>query len=383
VVTFSACLIFPSTALPGRDIEQKSRELENLRVQIRSIKKQLEVGQAKKSRAEAKLLEIERAIGDVGRTLRGIEDDLEANRRRLSELDRRREEQMRLLAGQRQALAAEARAAYVMGRQQQVKLLLNQEEPSSIGRMLVYFRYLSRARAGQIDAMRNSLEELKEVKRSIGEETRSLNELRQRREDETRRLQAQKRVRKQAVAALARELSAQGGELTRLKRDEHQLGKLLSSLQEVLPAAPGGASEHRTFRAMKGRLRWPASGELTRRFGTRRGSTGLKWRGVLIAAPEGAKVRAVSQGQVVFADWMRGFGLLLIIDHGDGYMSLYGHNQALYKEVGDWVDTGEVVTALGASGGQTESGLYFELRHQGRPVNPASWCAGKPSSVPG
>jgi septal ring factor EnvC (AmiA/AmiB activator) len=383
VVTFSACLIFPSTALPGREIEQKSRELENLRVQIRSIKKQLEVGQAKKSRAEAKLLEIERAIGDVGRTLRGIEDDLEANRRRLSELDRRREEQMRLLAGQRQALAAEARAAYVMGRQQQVKLLLNQEEPSSIGRMLVYFRYLSRARAGQIDAMRNSLEELKEVKRSIGEETRSLNELRQRREDETRRLQAQKRVRKQAVAALARELSAQGGELTRLKRDEHQLGKLLSSLQEVLPAAPGGASEHRTFRAMKGRLRWPASGELTRRFGTRRGSTGLKWRGVLIAAPEGAKVRAVSQGQVVFADWMRGFGLLLIIDHGDGYMSLYGHNQALYKEVGDWVDTGEVVTALGASGGQTESGLYFELRHQGRPVNPASWCAGKPSSVPG
>jgi septal ring factor EnvC (AmiA/AmiB activator) len=130
-------------------------------------------------------------------------------------------------------------------------------------------------------------------------------------------------------------------------------------------------------------LRWPAQGHLAKRFGTLRGNSGLKWQGVLIEAPEGGQVRAVSQGRVAFSDWMRGFGLLLIIDHGDGYMTLYGHNQALYKEVGEWVDSGEVVASLGASGGQTQAGLYFEIRHNGQPVNPLGWCTGKPAAASG
>jgi septal ring factor EnvC (AmiA/AmiB activator) len=382
-VLLVACLAFSATGLADQDVAKKARELENLRVQIRSIQKRLEAGRAKKSRAEARLSEIEREINEVGASVRRIDGDLETNRRRLVDLQARREAQQRRLQRQRQVLAAEARAAFLMGRQQQVKLLLNQEQPASIGRMLVYFHYLSRARSEQIDAVHSTLAELQELESSIGEQTRSLSELRQRREDETRRLQARKRIREQAVAALTRELRTQGDELGRLKRDERQLQELLSSLREVLREASPTGDDRQLFRSRKGKLRWPASGELAKRFGTRRGSTGLKWRGVLIAAPEGGKVRAVSQGRVAFADWMRGFGLLLIIDHGDGYMSLYGHNQALYKEVGERVDTGEVVAALGASGGQMESGLYFELRHQGRPINPASWCAGEPGGAPG
>jgi septal ring factor EnvC (AmiA/AmiB activator) len=150
----------------------------------------------------------------------------------------------------------------------------------------------------------------------------------------------------------------------------------------MLVDIPAEADGQQPFHSRKGKLRWPARGRLAQRFGAPR-SGGLRWRGVMIEAQEGGEVRAVSQGRIAFSDWMRGFGLLLIIDHGDGYMSLYGHNQTLYKEVGEWVDTGEVVALLGASGGRTESGLYFEMRHKGRPINPVHWCAGKPAASSG
>jgi len=270
-----------------------------------------------------------------------------------------------------------------MGRQQQVKLLLNQEQPSAIGRALVYFGYLSRARLAQIEVMRMTLQQLRDLEQSVGEKTQQLNELRIRHEDESARLRQQKGAREQLLAEVTRELASRGGELKRLRNDEQQLQELVASLQEVLADVPAAAGEQRPFKTMKGKLSWPARGELARSYGSRRGNTGLKWQGVLIAAPEGGKVRAISQGRVAFADWMRGFGLLLIIDHGDGYMSLYGQNQALYKEVGEWVDTGEVVATLGASGGQTKAGLYFELRHKGRPINPLGWCAGTPAPAAG
>jgi len=361
------------------DAAQTARELEKLRAQIKAVQKNLEASQAKKSRAERRLLDIERQISQVSRSLRQIDTDLQGNRDQLGELQARQESHTRQLARQRDGLAAEARAAYVMGRQQQVKLLLNQERPSAIGRALIYFGYLSRARLEQIDAMRATLQQLRELEQAMGEKNRQLGELRLRHEDETRRLQEQKRSREQLLAAVTRELDSQGGELKRLKDDEQQLRELVASLQQLLADIPAETREQRPFKTMKGKLSWPARGELVRRFGSQRGSSGLKWQGVLIAAPEGGKVRAISQGRVAFADWMRGFGLLLIIEHGDGYMSLYGHNQALYKEVGEWVDSGDVVATLGASGGQLEPGLYFELRHKGRPVDPLSWCAGKPA----
>jgi septal ring factor EnvC (AmiA/AmiB activator) len=284
---------------------------------------------------------------------------------------------------QREHLASEARTAYAMGRQQQVKLLLNQEQPSAVGRMLVYFGYFSRARLQRIEAISASLEQLRLVEESIARKTASLTDLRASQQRQSERLQEKKRARKQAVAGLSRELENQGGKLKRLKTNEQELQQLVSSLQELLVDIPVDASQQQPFKSLKGKLRWPTRGRLAKRFGSRRGSAGLKWRGVMIEAAEGGDVRAVAQGRVAFSDWMRGFGLLVIIDHGDGYMSLYGHNQALYKEVGEWVDTGEVVAQLGASGGQSASGLYFELRHKGQPINPVRWCAGKPATKSG
>jgi len=378
-LTCAVLCLNPSGVVAAKDAAQTERELTSLRAQIRTLQKDLAAGEAKKSRAERRLLDTEREINEVARRLRQIDTDLQANREQLGELQAKQQNQVRQLASQRAGLSADARAAYVMGRQQQVKLLLNQERPAAIGRALTYFGYLSRARLQQIEAVRTTLQQLRDLEQAIGDKNRELGELRLRQEQQTRQLQEQKRSREKLLLALARELESQGGELKRLKNDEQQLEKLVASLQQVLEDIPTDSGEQRAFKALKGSLRWPAHGELVRRFGSQRGGSGLKWQGVLIAAPEGGQVRAISAGRVAFADWMRGFGLLLIIEHGDGYMSLYGHNQALYKEVGEWVDTGDVVATLGASGGQSEPGLYFELRHKGRPVDPVKWCAGTPA----
>lgn len=376
-------LFFPATAFSAQDAVEKAKELETLRTQIHSLQKKLEAGRKKKNQAEKKLHKVEQKISQASRVLRRIEKDLENSRGQLKELGSRQRAQTKKLKQQRQSLAAEARAAYAMGRQQQVKLLLNQEQPAEVGRMLAYFGYFSRARAQQIESIGSTLSTLEELERSIAEETRSLTELRAGQLAESQRLKEQKKARKQVLSQLSRQLTNQGGELKKLKTDEQQLQQLVYSLQELLADIPADTNQQQPFRAMKGKLRWPARGRLATRFGTQRGNSGLKWQGVVIAAPEGGDVRAVSQGRVAFADWMRGFGLLLIIDHGDGYMSLYGHNQVLYKEVGEWVDTGDVVATLGSSGGQTRSGVYFELRHKGRPVNPLRWCAGKPAAASG
>ena len=378
-----AGLLSGATAHADEDPAEKAAELEQLRARIELLKTKHEAKRKQKTQAERQLQDVELRISQTRRALRETEGALNKLTEQLSELKQQQQSASDRLHRQSGALAREARAAYAMGRQQQVKLLLNQEQPSAVGRMLVYFSYFSRARQAKIETMRETLQQLDTLQADIHEKTRSLTALleEQHRQDEL--FKAQKHQREQLVARLDKQLSSQGGELKRLQSDEKQLQSLVYSLQELLSDIPADASQQKAFKALKGQLRWPARGHLARRFGSRRGDSGLTWQGVLIEAPEGGGVRAVSQGRVAFADWLRGFGLLLIIDHGDGYMSLYGQNQALYKEVGEWVASGEVVATLGASGGQTDAGLYFEIRHNGQPVNPLRWCAGKPDRVSG
>jgi septal ring factor EnvC (AmiA/AmiB activator) len=367
----------------GEDPEKKAAELEQLRQRIGALQSELQANQQKKTRAERELQDAEQLIGAARRALRKTGLELGDLGKQLSNLKADRQTSTATLHHQSSELAREALAAYAMGRQQQIKLLLNQEQPSAVGRMLVYFSYLSRARQAKIEAMQSTLQHLEAVKEDIQLKSEALTALQEEQRQQAARLEVQRQKREQVLAQVTAQLHSQGGELRRLQQDEKQLQALVHSLQELLSDIPADASQQKPFKALKGRLRWPARGQLVKRFGSLRGNSGLKWQGVLIEAPEGGQVRAVSQGRVAFADWMRGFGLLLIIDHGDGYMSLYGQNEALYKEVGEWVDSGEVVATLGASGGQTEAGLYFEIRHNGQPVNPLNWCAGKPAAVSG
>lgn len=367
----------------GEDPAVKAAELKQLRQKIDVLQNELQSNRQKKSRAERQLREIEEQVGRTGHALKKSELALADMHRQLAGLTERRREADATVQHQSGELAREARAAYAMGRQQQVKLLLNQEEPAAVGRMLVYFSYFSRARQDRIAAMHKTLQALEALEADIEQKNRALLDLQEQQQAQAAQLRDRQRQREEVVSRLQQRLSHQGDELKQLQQNEKQLQALVQSLQELLSDVPSDASQQQPFKALKGRLSWPAQGLLASRFGSLRGNSGLKWQGVLIEAPEGGQVHAVSQGRVAFSDWMRGFGLLLIIDHGDGYMTLYGHNQALYKEVGEWVDSGEVVATLGASGGQTQAGLYFEIRHNGQPVNPLGWCAGKPAAASG
>jgi septal ring factor EnvC (AmiA/AmiB activator) len=244
---------------------------------------------------------------------------------------------------------------------------------------LVYYRYFNQARSDHIRRFQQALETLDGLAREIAANAQALAHTAQTLERERQELESMRQARRETLAALNREIRANSQTLERLRGDERQLQALLESIRAVLAEIPTQGRDRRPFRSLKGRLPWPTAGKVDNRFGrSRLGVAGkLTWNGAFIRANTQPTVHAISQGRVVFADWMRGYGLLVIIDHGGGYMSLYGHNQSLYKVAGDWVEPGELIARVGDSGGQDAPGLYFEIRHRGKPVNPARWCSRK------
>ena len=289
------------------------------------------------------------------------------------------EEQKELLTekGEQQYyIEQQIRAAFEIGNQEYLKVLLNQEDPNEIARMLTYYDYFNQARSRQIESYNLTLLDLDLVKQELAEETIVLES--QRRALGTQQLSLaniQKEKRK-TLKALINQISTAGSELTSLEQDRGRLEELLGKLQESLAnlKAPGSSQP---FAGMRGKLLLPVEGRISHRFGNQRNQGKLKWHGIFIDAAEGESVYAVHYGRVVFSDWLRGFGLLMIISHGEGYMSLYGHNQALFRETGDWVSAGEKIAAVGDSGGQDKTGLYFEIRIDGKPNNPQNWCVAR------
>lgn len=370
-------LLFVSNVLAtdladDREIEQKEGELRDLQSQISEIETGLGSSEQHRQALIAKLQTTEQQIGQSARKLRILEGSLQRQRQQLVALQENRQRQQLELEAQREGLVRQLRAAYAMGRQEQLKILLNQQDPVLVSRVMVYYDYFNRARTERMSRIEAGLEALRDTQRKIAKESRRFTTLLAQEQEEQRRLENVSQTRQQVIAALESEILGKGDELQGLKRDEQKLANLVKRLQEELIALPETA-RHKPFKQLKGKLKWPASGRLSSRFGARK-TAGLKWDGVIISAPEGLEVRAVHHGRVAFADWLRGLGLLLIIDHGDGYMTLYGHNQSLFKETGEWVEPGEAVALVGSSGGRSSTGVYFGIRYNGRPVNPKSWC---------
>lgn len=353
-------------------------ELEALRGRIRVLQQDLEATRGEHDRERQRLRETETQIGNLHRDRQRIERGLVAQQARLDELERERAAQARAVAGQRRELADQVRAAYVMGRQEQLKLVLNQEDPARLGRMLGYYGYFNRARLERIEAIERALTRLRDVETQVLAEQGRLDALRQRHQQSAAALEAERQTRADLLATLNGRIESQDRELARRQADAARLAKLLDSLRQALAEVPPVEVERTPFAKRRGVLGWPAPGAFNARFGQSRGVGGVTWQGVVIDAAEGGDVHAVAPGRVAFADWLRGYGLLMILDHGDGYMTLYGYNQALNKEVGDWVEEGEAIASVGRSGGNAQAGLYFEIRHRGRPVNPARWCRADP-----
>lgn len=349
-------------------------ELEELRRRIASLTESLDTVRTEHDRLQQSLGSLERSIGRITQRLRTLDGSLAEQQRRHEELIVRKRALDADLAVQREALARQVRAAYAMGRQEYLKMLLNQEDPALVGRILAYYDYLNRARAERMAAIAERVREVTEVATQIARTQQRLARTREEIARDRVALQATYEQRSALLARLGSDIRSKEQHLARYRGDAQRLEELLAGIQDAIEELPVAPDATQPFGALKGKLPWPVHGKMLARYGARRRQSGLRWQGVLIGAPEGGKVEAVSQGRVVFADWMRGFGLLMIIDHGEGYMSLYGHNQSLGKRAGDWVEAGEAVATVGASGGQTRPGLYFEIRHQGKPTDPARWC---------
>lgn len=317
----------------------------------------------------AQRAELEAAIGELVGAIYDTVDAMEERRRQLQELTESRDVLQYRLQRARQLLERQLQSAYAMGRTAPLRLLLNQGDAAGLGRMLVYYAYLNRARSRQIAELQASLAQLASVEDDLAESTRRLAALQAQQSQQKMALKQAWRRHDERLSALQATTAAH--EQRSRDQQNQRLQSALGSLRRAMPAKPAHPLDP-DFSAQKGWLPWPVAGRISASFGAERGSAGLQWSGVHIRAPLGRPVRAISRGRVAFADTMRGFGRLVVVDHGDGYMSLYGYNRTLNVEVGHWVEAGEAIAVVGTS--DLGNGLYFAIRHQGRALDPARWC---------
>lgn len=356
------------------DVAEQRRRLEAVRSEIRTVLESLETTRQARSEAEQSLRKVELELNRQHRALREVRREAAASRKELEKLETRHGALERDLRVQREKLAGQLRAAYLSGNQEHLKLVLEQQDPSVLARTLKYYEYLNRARLAVIGETEATLAELARTRSSIEREHARLARLAEREQVEYRRLAGARAERQALLERLGARITEHRRSVENLRRDETSIQELLASLTGMFADIPPQSTDTRAFAESRGSLPWPVEGAFLNRFGEPRAGSDLVWHGVRIAAPRGREVRAVSHGRVAFADWLPGFGLILIVDHGNGYMSLYGHNEALYKETGDWVRPRETIASTGASGGAEQSALYFEIRHNGKPVDPARWC---------
>ncbi len=360
---------FASTAEAEPTPEQK---LEALREEIAQVQQQLKRKGEALSTSEQALERIEQELATTRRQLTSLARDATRLGEELSDLEARRETLRGELAQHRELLLRQVRMAYLMGHQERVKLILNQEDPQLLNRILRYHDYISHARRAQMQIVSARVESLNRVNDDIRQRSAALARAREESTVQQTLLQSQAAERKTVLEELLAEMASDQQRLTTMNRNEQELVTLIDRLRRHLDDIPDDLGG--TFAASRGTLPWPISGTTLNRFGESRNAGRLRWNGTVLSARAGTEVRSIYPGRVIFADWLRGFGLLLIIDHGADYMTLYGYNAALYKAVGDWVGAGETVALVGDSGGQSQASLYFEIRSNGKPLDPANWC---------
>lgn len=356
------------------EYSETSDELKQLRRRIDRLRQQVAATRDQHDTARNQLRDVELRISKHVRELKYIHFRLGQQDRRLGQLYHDRKRYQQDLQVQRKLLGKQIYTSYIMGQQAYFKLLLSQDDPAAAGRTLKYYDYFHRSRTELINQANTALARFEQNKRDIEREKGRLTDLRSRSKLKKSQLEDDSKQRRSMVASLNRDLQGKASSLNRMLDDERQLQRLLDGIEKLMPDVLNINKTKQAFHTLKGRLSWPAAGIVQRLFGQKRGGSQANWNGIIIQAKQGQQVHAVSHGRVAYADWLRGYGLLLIIDHGHGYMSLYGHNQSLFKEIGDWVEAGEAIAAIGNSGGHTHNGLYFEIRHKGVPTNPVNWC---------
>lgn len=369
----------------------KREELKDLQGRIQSL--QQDIAKAEESRADAaeELREAEQAISEANRKLRELGSERAQVQATLASLDAQSQKLTSRISTQQTQLGRLFTRQYYAGETDALSHLLSGSDPNQLARDAHYLSLLSRAKAGLIRNLGEVLDEKKRLAGLAREKSEELAEIEKSQQRERAGLVEQQKKRQAVLARLSDRIKAQRREVSKLKRDEKRLAKLIEGLGRIVakpkrPASsraqapalrnertPDASLAADAFARLKGRLSLPTRGELANRFGTPRQEGGTTWKGVFIRAASGTEVKAIAPGRIVFADWLRGFGNLAIVDHGDGYLSVYGNNESLYKAVGQPVKSGEAIASVGNSGGNPETGLYFELRHLGQPLDPLKW----------
>jgi septal ring factor EnvC (AmiA/AmiB activator) len=355
---------------PEADAQKAEAELHAVKSEIERITRQVSGDQVERDRLTR---ELRSAEVSVSKAREGLDDvrreraERAARRAGLAAEKRQREAE---LAHERGSLAGQLRAAYLIGREEPLKLLLNQKDPARAGRMFVYYSYFGRARADQIRLIEGNVSRLEQLDGQLAAEDSKLAELEKQQRAQLAGVEQARARRTEVLASLEAESHTRAQNLERLRSQQGGLEKLLRELRRAMERFPIDSND--AFARLRGKLAWPVNGRIVARFGQSRAG-GVKWDGVLVATERGAPVRAVYHGRIIYADWLPGLGLLTIVDHGDGYMSLYGHNERLYKAVGERVTAGDPIASAGDSGGSARPELYFEIRKSGRPVDPRPW----------
>ena len=355
----------------------KERELEAVREKISSLKTSMDKRAAERDRITGELQSAEVLIVEKRTHLRELQRQRDFSEKKKAELDAQLVVKEGELAAESEQLGSQVVAAYTSGEQERIKLLLNQHDPATLGRLLTYYRYMSEFRGNNIAAVNSHIADLADLRGQAAKEENRLAGLARARYAELTELNAAQENRQELLAALKTRIAAEGSEIERLAAQEQDLARLIAELTSILSDYPITSEE--PFSTLRGKLTWPIAGSLLHDFGQPRAG-GLKWNGVVLAAPRGREVRAIYHGRIAFADWLAGMGLLIIVDHGDGFMTLYGYNETTLKSAGDWVAPGDVIATVGDSGGQQQTGLYFEVRQGTRPMNPRTWVSRQPGT---
>ena len=364
-----ALLWLTPALLQGAAERDPEKELREVRERIEALQREVRRDTDRRDALSGQLRDAEENVRTARGRLGSVRKQLAASDARLTRLTDERIRHESDLREERKVLAQQLRAAYMSGHEEQVKMLLSQEDPAAFGRMLIYYGYLGRARAGKIANIRVTVAELEKAAAEEAAERERLAALEADSRRELTAVDAARDERSRAVRAVNAQIRSGSDQINRLKRDAAGLEKLVADLRRALKDLPPTAGQ--AFEKVRGKLAWPVAGRIAARFGQARGG-GLKWNGVLVEAGRGSEVRALYEGRIAYADWLPGMGLLLIIDHG-GYMSLYAHNEQLFKAAGDRVEGGEVIATVGDSGGRAKPALYLEIRRGARPVDPIPW----------
>lgn len=375
------------------EISQSDKELDSVKSNIDTVKQNLQRIELEKNSLQNQLADIEKRYGETAALLKALHSHIEYKRRSLIKIRQDMQSFRNEIDKQSKELADQIKAAYAMGQQEKLKLIFNQQDPALSSRMMVYYHYLNKARLTKLTNIEESVKRLDQLNKQKQAETELLEQNLEQKKSEQIALNDFRKQRNELLVQLRNDFSSSEQQLSHLQESENKLMGLITALsngkeaivvgdtatQEFPPPLDDNAQIKDDFprldgdfSELKGKLPWPVRGKLAQKFGSPR--SGGSWDGVLIDAKEGSEIRAVTKGKVAYADWLRGYGLLMIIDHGQDYMSLYAFNQSLYKRKGESVEVGDVIASVGQSDGRSQPGLYFEIRKKGAPVNPLEWC---------